>query len=237
MLTNNFSDSLFRDIVPNCIYLQGTGKIVSVVIFFFTNKVVARVSHACRINAGSNTDYLFSSCFESIEICFRLPAHGSGCRCFLLSWLLIMNTGKGKTPTVTLLRRAPWQCYKQAETSANPPSTTGSCLPPLLLHGSAILKPQLQEQQPFTKPLVADKTFQEQTLAPGSRDIASPKGLSKFTQLNYVSLAGIGNTRRGSKTLQRRIMELVRSNAASMQAPFKDGKCHQFDQLGLPLAG
>lgn len=71
--------------MPNCIYLRGTGKIVSVVIFFFTNKVVARTSHACRINARSNKGYLFSSCFESIEIRFRLPAHGSGRCCFLAS--------------------------------------------------------------------------------------------------------------------------------------------------------
>lgn len=227
MLINNFSDSLLRDIVPNCFYLRGTGKIVSVVIFFFTNKVVARASHTCRINVGSNKDYLFSSCFESIEICFRLPAHGSGCRCFLLSWLPIMDTGKGKTPTATLLSRAPRQCYKPAETSANPPSSTGSCGLPLPLPGPVILKPQLQEQQPFTKPLVADKMFQEQTLAPGSSNSASPKGLSKFIQLNYVSLVGIGNTSRGSRRLQRTITEFVRSNVASTQAPFKDRKCHQ----------
>lgn len=144
--------------MPNCIYLQGRGKIVSVVIFFFTNKVVARASHACRINLGSNKDYLFSSCFESIEICFRLPAHGSACRCFLLSWLPIMDTGKGKTPTATFLSRAPRHCQKPAETSADPPGTAGSCLQPL--HGSAILKPQLREQQPLTKPLVAGKTVQ-----------------------------------------------------------------------------
>lgn len=85
MLINSFGDRLLRDIVPNCIYLRGTGKIVSVVIFFFTNKVVARTSHACRINARSNKGYLFSSCFESIEIRFRLPAHGSGRCCFLAS--------------------------------------------------------------------------------------------------------------------------------------------------------
>lgn len=67
------------------------------------------------------------------------------------------------------------------------------------------------------------KRFQEQTLAPGSRDIASPK----FIQLNYVPLVGTGNTRRGSKRLQRAITELVRSNEASTPTPFKDRKCHQ----------
>lgn len=128
--------------MPNCIYLQGRGKIVSVVFFFFTNKVVARASHACRINLGSNKDYLFSSCFDSIEICFRLPARVSACRCFLLSWLPIMDTGKGKTPTATFLSRAPRHCQKPAETSADPPGTAGSCLRPL--HGSAILQPQLR---------------------------------------------------------------------------------------------
>lgn len=85
MLINSFGDRLLRDIVPNCNYPRGKGKIVSVVIFFFANEVVARTSHACRINAGSNKGYLFSSCLESIEIRFRLPAHGSGRFCFLPS--------------------------------------------------------------------------------------------------------------------------------------------------------
>lgn len=91
MPINSFSDSLSRDIVPNRAYLRSTGKIVSVVIFFFANKVVAKASHACRINARCNGDYLFSSCFESIEICFSLPAQGSGCHCFLAS-----DSGEGK---------------------------------------------------------------------------------------------------------------------------------------------
>lgn len=82
MLINNFSDRLLRDITPNCIYLWGKGKIVSVVIFFFTNKAVARASHACRIIVGSNTDYLFTSCFESAEICFLPTGRGAVVSCF-----------------------------------------------------------------------------------------------------------------------------------------------------------
>lgn len=132
-----------------------------------------------------------------------------------------------KTPTVTILSRTPWWCYKPAETSANPPSTTGSCLQPLPLHGSAIRKATAPGAAALHKPFVADKMFQEQTRAPGRRAIASPKGVSKFIQLNYVPLVGAGNTRRGIKTLQGTIMELVRSNMASTQAPFKGRKCHQ----------
>lgn len=193
MLINNCSDRLLTDIVPNRVYLQGTGKIVSVVIFFFTNKVVARASHACRINAGSNKDYLFSSCFESIEICFRLYAHSSECCSFMAS-----DYGDGKRHPL----HPPGQGSEPAGTPTSPPSTTSSCLQPL--HRSVMLKPQLQEQQPFTKPLVADKKmFWEQSFAPGSREIASPKGLFKFIRLNYVSLVGTDNSRRGSKNTSK----------------------------------
>lgn len=180
MLINSFGDRLLRDIVPNCIYLRGTGKIVSVVIFFFTNKVVARTSHACRINARSNKGYLFSSSLSLLRFASDFLPTGLDA---VVSWLLIMDTGKGKTPTATLLSTAPGQSYKPAEASTSPPSTPGSCLQPL--RGSEILKLQLQEQQLVSNPLVADKIFQGQTLAPGSRDSASPKGLSQFIQLNY----------------------------------------------------
>lgn len=60
-----------------------------------------------------------------------------------------------------------------------------------------------------------------------SRDTPSPKGLSKFIQLNYVSLLGTGNARRGSKTLLRTTTESVKSNTANSPAPVKDWKCHQ----------
>ena len=105
--------------MPNCVYLRGTGKTVSVVIFFFTNKAVARASHACRINAGSNEDYLVSSCFESIEILFRRPARGSGCRCFLFP---TMDTGEGRAPAATPALQASRHLRQPSELSRQQPA-------------------------------------------------------------------------------------------------------------------
>lgn len=202
MLTRNLSGILLRDIVPNCVYLWGTGK-SSCGHFYFTNKVVARASHTYGINVGSNKDYLFSCCFESIEIRLRLPAHGAGCCCFLLSWLLIMDTGKEETPTVTL-------------SSAGLHNTLTRQQHPQ----PALPAPQ---QLPTATPRVSEppnhlwltKRFK-------SRDTPSPKGLSKFIQLNYVSLLGTGNARRGSTTLPSTIPELVKSNTASSRGPVRD---------------
>lgn len=111
------------------VFISGAQGEVPVVIFFFTNKLVAGTSHACGIKVGSNKDYLFSCCFESIEICFRLPAHRPGCCCFLLSWLLITDTGNKETSTVTLLSRAP-QLLPASSNLSQPSQHSSSCLQP-----------------------------------------------------------------------------------------------------------
>lgn len=185
MLINNCSDRLLTDIVPNRVYLRGTGKIVSVVIFYFTNKVVARASHACRINAGSNKDYLFSSWFESIEICFRLSAHSSEWCSFTAS-----DYGDGKRH----LLHPPGQGSEPAGTPTSPPSTTNSCS---LSTGQRCWSHSFRSNSHSQNHLwLTKKCF-------GSREIASPKGLFKFIRLNYVSLVGTDNSRRGSKNTSK----------------------------------
>lgn len=234
MLINNCSDRLLTDIVPNHVYLRGTGKIVSVVVFFFTNKVVARASHACRINAGSNKDYLFSSRFESIEICFRLSAHSSECCSFTAS-----DYGDGKRH----LLHPPGQGSEPAGTPTSPPSTTSSCS---LSTGQRCWSHSFRSNSHSQNHLwLTKKCF-------GSR--ALPLGAERLLLLRvYLSLSDLimypwwaqTVAEEGVKTLQRTIMELVRSNAASTQAPFKIEnattaiRCEvtRSDKLSLPLAG
>lgn len=136
-----------------------------------TNKVEVKASHAFRINTGSNKDYLFSSCSELIGICFRLPAHTSGCCCFLLSCLLIAETEKQQAAETIFLSKAPVLCHIQQSSRQPTVSDTQAIAP-----GP---QPLPQTTHGWENALRAEH-------CPWNRHTASFESLSQFTELHCI---------------------------------------------------
>lgn len=149
--------------------------------FLFTNKVELKASHASGINTGSNEDYLFSSCSEFIGICFRLPAHTSGCRCFLLSCLLIAETQKQQAAETTILSKA---------AVLLPHPAPGICLQPMVSDTEAIAL--------GTQPLPPDHTRLRKCFK--SRSLSLEQRYWEFVLVYWTSL----HTHSGHMQCQKR---------------------------------